>query len=1082
MIERILLTGLLAIVPLAPLSLMSPLSPLSPLSPTSPMSLPGALLRAQAPARATGNDPLEHLQWRELGPAVMGGRIDDLAVVEKNPDVIYVATASGGVWRTTDGAITWKPIFERVGPMSIGAIAVSQSDPSIVWAGTGEPNNRNTSSWGAGVYKSADGGDTWTATGLADTQHIGQIEIDPRNSNVVYVAALGHLWGANPERGLYKTTDAGKTWVRVLFVDDDTGVADVKLDPQSPDIVYASGYQRRRAAFGFNGGGPGSALYKSTDGGATWRKLTDGLPYAEGGDTGRIGIAVYRKDPRIVYTEIEHAKGGGLFRSNDRGETWTRMSRINPNPAYFSRFWIDPNNDLRVYVAALQSTGVMAGITVSEDGGKTFKPGLGDLVHPDFHAMWIDPANSSHMIIGVDGGVYLSRNGGNDWEHLNQIRIGQAYQVGYDMSRPYRVCAGFQDNGSLCGPVANRHVNGITNGDWLRVMAGDGFHTQPDRVDPNLVYVEAQEGQLHRLNLTTHEWASIAPAPKEGDSPYRFYWNAPVVLSAHDPKTLYFAAQYLFKSTNRGDSWTVISPDLTTGVDRNTLPIMGLLPKDQTVSRGYGVTSYPCIIRIAESPLEANVLWAGTDDGNLQVTRDGGKTWKNVAGRMRGVARGTYVSGIEASRLGAGAAYVVFDAHRANDFGAYILATSDYGETWVSKSGDLPHNNGSVRVVREDPGNTDLLFSGSEFGAFASFDRGEHWTLLGSNLPTVRVDDIQIHPREHDLILATHGRSLWVLDDITPLEQLTQARASDATLFDIRPATSWRRFGPTNAQQGTKAFAAPNPPEGALISYYLKTPTDHVRITVRDRDGNDLGQLDGTGHAGINRVNWDLRYPMPVSPSAEDRWATSEGFFSGFVHDRGPLVEPGEYTVTLHARGREISKAVRVEDDPAISISVEDRARRHEAVMRAYDLYRASAAEAQTVRNLRTSLTAVLDSWTADHAPVPDGLRKQAEAFSKTVDELSLLFVGRQGGGMNVAITYAPPPVPVRLAGALHSLQSYTAAPRQQDLDRLAELTTVVRDASERLKQAVGVELTRLNKAINDAEVPRIVVTTSDKQ
>jgi photosystem II stability/assembly factor-like uncharacterized protein len=1026
-------------------------------------------------------DGLDQLTFRELGPAVMGGRVDDFAVVERNPDVIFVATASGGIWRTTDGGITWMPIFDHVGPMSIGAIAVSQRDPSIVWTGTGEPNNRNTSSWGAGVFKSTDGGNTWASVGLADTHHIGQIEIDPRNDNVVYVAALGHLWGPNDERGLYKTTDGGRTWNRVLFANPDTGVVDVKLDPERPDTIYAATYQRRRTAYGFNGGGPGSALYKSTDGGATWKKLLDKLPYASGGDTGRIGIAVYRKNPRVVYAEVEHPKNGGLYRSEDRGETWTKMSSVDPNPAYFSRFRIDPNNDLRLYVAAMQSTGVMAGITVSEDGGKTFRAGLGDLVHPDFHAMWIDPANSDHMIIGVDGGVYVSRNGGSDWEHLNQIRIGQAYQIGYDMSRPYHVCAGFQDNGSMCGPSANRHVNGITNADWLRVMAGDGFHTLPDQADPNLVYVEAQEGQLRRLNLTTHEWASIAPEPREGEAPYRFYWNAPVISSSHDPKTLYFAAQYVFRSTDRGDSWKTISPDLTTGVDRNTLPIMGVAPKDQTVSRGYGVTSYPCIIRVAESPIDANVLWAGTDDGNLQVTRDGGKTWTNVVERVRGVAKGTYVSGIEPSHAGAGAAFVVFDAHRADDFGAYIFATSDYGATWTSVSGDLPRT-GSVRVVREDPRNTSLLFAGTEFGAYVSFDRGQHWSRLESNLPTVRVDDIQIHPREHDLILATHGRSLWILDDIAPLEQLAKTRASALTLFDIRPAVTWRRFGPTNAQEGSKPFSAPNPPDGALITYYLKGTTDHVRLTVTDRDGRQLRQLDGTGHAGINRVSWDLRYPPPVPPTPEDRWATSEGFFSGFIHADGPAVEPGDYTVTVHAGNLDAAKPLHVEEDPSITISAQDRTRRHDAIMQAYDLYGAATAEAQTVKTLRSELTAVMDSWKGDRAvPIPDGVRSQAETFSKTVDDLNLLFVGRQNAGAGAPLSYVPPPVTARLADVLYSFQSYTAAPRSQDLDALAAMTRAAHEASARLKQAVDVDLPKLNKAMNDAGVPHIALTPARK-
>jgi len=517
---------------------------------------------------------LAHVRFRELGPAVVGGRIDDFAVVESNPDIIYTATASGGIWKTVDGGITWKPIFENTGAMSIGAIAVAPSNPSIVWAGTGEPNNRQSSSWGDGIYKSVDAGETWTRMGLADTHHIGRVAIDPRNPQIVYAAALGHLWGPNAERGLYKTVDGGKTWSAVLKINDDTGVVDVKIDPQNPETIFAAAYERRRTPFGFNGGGSHSALYKSPDGGATWKKLTKGLPYANGGDTGRIGVSIFPKDSAIVYAIVQHADGG-IFRSDNHGESWVKMSGANPNPPYFSNLFIDPNNDLRIWIAALQGSGELAGVAYSQDGGKTFAPTWGTKVHADFHAMWIDPANSNHMLIGVDGGIYITRDRGVNWNHVNDIAIGQAYQAGYDMAKPYHVCAGYQDNGSWWGPSAVRNVNGILNSDWVEVLVGDGFHCQPDLADSNLVYIESQDGSLLRMNFATHERASIAPQPKPGDPPYRFEWNAPIEISSHDAKTVYFGAQYLFKSTDRGDHWSVISPDLTTNVDRNTIPILG---------------------------------------------------------------------------------------------------------------------------------------------------------------------------------------------------------------------------------------------------------------------------------------------------------------------------------------------------------------------------------------------------------------------------------------------------------------------------------------------------------------------------
>lgn len=1023
---------------------------------------------------------LGHLQWRELGPAAVGGRIDDFAVNESNPDVMYVGTASGGVWKTVDGAITWKPIFEHVGAMSIGAIAIAPSDPSVLWVGTGEANNRQSSSWGNGVYKSTDAGETWTNMGLVETQHIGRVVIDPHNPNVVYVAALGHLWGPNEERGLYKTIDGGKTWNRVLFINADTGVVDVKMDPQSPGTLYAAAYQRRRMAFGFNGGGPGSAIYKTTDGGVNWKKLVKDLPYLDGADTGRIGLAIYRRNPAVVYAEVQHPKGG-LYRSEDHGETWTKMSDVNPNPTYFSNFYIDPNNDLRIWVAALQGSGQNAGVAYSQDGGKTFAPARGVRVHPDFHAMWIDPANSDHIIIGVDGGMYLTHDRGLSWEHSNQIPIGQAYEVGYDMDRPYHVCAGYQDNGSACGPVATRNVNGILNSDWREVLVGDGFNNQPDQADPSLVYVESQDGSLLRLNLKTNEWANIVPEPKAGEPPYRFQWNAPIALSDHDAKTIYFGAQYLFKSTDRGDSWSVISPDLTTGVDRNTLAIMGRLPKDHILSRNYGVTWFPCITRISESPVDANVVWVGTDDGNLQVTRDGGKHWNNVVERVPGVPKGAYVSGIEPSRLGAGAAYAAFDAHRDNDFGIYVYLTTDYGKTWTRASGDLPKNDGTVHVIREDPRNKNLLFAGTEYGAYLSFDKGTHWTLLSNNLPTVRVDDIKIHPREHDLILGTHGRALWVLDDISALEQMgdQSSEAGDICLFDIRPAIEWRQVESSGGMDAQKPFAAPNPPYGALITYSLKEPTkEKVLITVTDAKGKTVRQIPGTQDAGLNRVNWDLRYPTPAEPTAEQRWAMAGGFF--YRAAAGPLVEPGEYTVTLSIGKSKASKTVAVSDDPTITISAHDREARDAILMRAYTLYKSGCDGEARFRKLKASLNSLTKSWKEPDAPaVPEAVRKDTEAFSKKVDDLAPLFAGPPDP-LNPPINHVPPPVQERVAHVLFILESYTALPRQRDVDQLDELTGAQEDALKRLKTLIDVDLRQLNNRYRDAGMQFIPTPASD--
>jgi photosystem II stability/assembly factor-like uncharacterized protein len=1002
----------------------------------------------------------------------VGGRVDDFAVVDSNPDIMYVGTASGGAWKTFDGGLVWKPIFEHMGPMSIGAIAVSQSDPSIVWIGSGEANNRQSSSWGSGVFKSSDAGATWTNMGLKDTENIGRIVIDPNHPDTLYVAALGHLFGPNEERGLYKSTDGGSHWTRVLFINRDTGVVDVKLDPQSSSTVYAAAYERRRTAFGFNGGGPASALYKSTDGGATWKELVNGLPYVDGGDTGRIGIAVYRRNPRIVYAEVQHAKGG-LFRSDDAGETWRKMSDVDPNAPYFSNFYIDPNNDLRIWVAALQGSGQLAGVALSEDGGKTFAPNRGTKVHPDFHAMWIDPADSDHMIIGVDGGMYLSRDLGRNWERLNQIPIGQAYQVGYDMAQPYHVCAGYQDNGTSWGPSRTRNINGIMNSDWMDVLGGDGFHCQPDQQDSDLVYVESQDGTLLRLKLSTHEWANVVPQPKPTEGPYRFEWNAPMIESSHKPERIYFGAQYLFRSDDRGDSWTKISPDLTTGVDRNKLPILGKTPPSPILSRNYGVSWYPCITRISESPLDPDVLWVGTEDGNLQVTRDAGKTWQNVSPHLPSAVQGLYVSGIEASRLGKGTAYIIIDGHRSDDFSAHIFLTADYGQSWQPIL-SLPPAGGVARVLREDPVNSNLLFVGTEFGAYLSADRGAHWSLMSGKLPTVRVDDIKIQPREHDLILATHGRALWILDDISPLEKPGSASpGSEIELFGPRPAIAFREIETSGSLEANKPFLGENPLYGSIITYRLKEKLkEQVIVRILDRKNELIQKFDATSDEGLNRVAWNLRYPTPNPPSAEQQWAMATGFFYKAVE--GPLVEPGEYHVEVSIGSQKVSKPLEVEDDPMVALSAQDRERRQQAILHAYALYKTGFAADARFKALKASLTTFTTSLKGKDAPaIPKSLQTQIDDFSKKLEALAPLFVANPDP-MNVPLKYVPPPVTDRIARVLFILESYTAAPRAQDMEQFDALIPVQSDSIEKLQELIGTDLSNLNRAFHEANIAYI--------
>jgi len=1052
-------------------------------------------------------DKLKGLEFREIGPAIMGGRIDDFAVVESNPNIVYVGTASGGVWKTTNNGTTWEPVFDKEGVSTIGDIAIAPSDPSVVWVGTGEPNNRQSSSWGDGIYRSLDAGKTWKNMGLAATHHIGRIVIHPRNPDVVYAAALGHLWGSNPERGVYKTTDGGKTWSQVLKINDDTGVSDIAMDPESPDILYAAAYERRRTPFGFNGGGPDSAIYKTTDGGATWKKLTKGLPYENGGETGRIGLDIYRKDSNIVYAIVQHEKGG-TYRSEDKGETWKKMGDTNPRPSYYSQIRIDPNNDLRIWELGAQ-------MFFSEDGGKTFATTRVRGIHGDFHAMWIDPADSNHVITGCDGGINWSYDNGKTWDFINTIAIGQFYEVGLDNEKPYKICGGLQDNGSWCGPSNSLTGEGIVNSDWTLMPGGDGFYARIDYADPSTVYTESQDGHISRRDEKTGQQREIMPEAKAGEPHYRFQWNSPVEVSAHDHKTIYYGGNYLFKSTDRGDSWTRLGGDLTTGADRNKLQIFGKTPDKNTLSRHDGVQEYPTITTLSESPVTPNVLWVGTDDGNLQVTRDGGKTWKNVASRVPGVPQGTYVSRVVASKYAEGSAYVTFDGHRSDNYNVYIFATADYGESWKAIRNGIPDAAGSVHVVREHPRNANLLFAGTEFGLWVSWDRGANWTALKNNLPTVPVDDIQIQARDNDMVLATHGRSIWILDDITAIEKFDGSVAnSDVTFFTPRTATLFdmreRRWS-----GGQKSFTAKNPLYGAILNYYLKeaVPVEapktgkddkdkkeaakpeevakpegaankegKVKISVTDKDGKVVREFDGPGKAGVNRVNWDLRWNSPAVPTPEQLEAAAAGFDFG---PRGPRVEPGEYTIKIKAGSKEATQKVTVEDDPRMQMSEADRAARREAIEQLYAMAKSTDKDRKTIEGIKEGLKAAREQWKKDagkpDAPkIPEDIQKAAEELQKKVDAVAEKYVREREGLGNAGppFEWKPDPLPQQVQSLLRDLDGFWAAPGGQQKDKLAELTPLVSDASAQVKKVAEEDLPALNKKMNDAGIPHIVPVT----
>jgi photosystem II stability/assembly factor-like uncharacterized protein len=926
-----------------------------------------ALLAFAASASAqTKIDPavLSALKWRSIGPVNTSGRIDDFSVgrVRGQPDQIYVATASGGVFKSTNAGTSWEPVFDGVDAMmSIGAVRVAPSSANIVWVGTGEANNRQSSSWGDGVYKSTDAGKTWKNMGLRETRSVARIVIDPGNYDIVYVAAAGHLWGSNPERGVFKTTDGGQTWKKVLYVDDNTGATDLVIDPMNPQILYAATYQRQRKAWGFNGGGPGSAIYKTTDGGATWTKLTTGLP---AGDKGRIGIDLFPSDSRVVYATVEAAAGAsGVYRTVDGGANWEKLSPMNTRPMYYSQIRLDPKDRNRIYML-----GSNRGFYFSDDGGKTFTERFSN-IHSEDHALWVDPDDPNHLIVGGDGGVSISWDRAVTWDFRRNMPIGQFYEVDVDNKVPYTVCGGLQDNGLWCVPSAVRNRSGIADRDAWNIGGGDGFYAKIDPYDQNFAYEESQDGNVARVNLTTMEHQGVRPGSGErpvpgagrgGGSGYRFNWDSPIVPSGFDAKTVYMGANVLFKSTDRGSSWKAISPDLALHIDRDTLTMMGARVGPTALSRHDGVTSYGTITSVSESPVDANVLYAGTDDGQVQLTRDGGRTWTNVTSRIVGLPARTPVTTVVASRFAAGRVYATFDGHYNDDYKPYAYVSDDFGQSWRSIAAGLPET--SINRIREHPHNSHVLILAHSRGVHFSNDGGVTWNSLATNMPTVPTDDAVIHPRDNALIVGTHGRSIWILDDVGPLEALTDdARKSPAVLAPIPRARQLSTWTP-QAWYGHGEFFAPNPEFAGVITYHLRDAAPGaVSIEISDAaSGAAVRTLKGPGAKGLNRVTWDLRMSSPLSDEEAATLIAGRGGRGGGGGGRGggapvgPFVVPGRYRVLVKVPGvsSELRGDMIVEGDPLTNFSDADRRARQALVMNVYAMQKSLAAAHVAARAL----------------------------------------------------------------------------------------------------------------------------------
>jgi photosystem II stability/assembly factor-like uncharacterized protein len=993
------------------------------------------------------------LPARNIGSATMSGRIAAVDAIDENGRItIFVGSASGGVWKSINGGTTFKPVFDREPVQSIGAVAIDHSNPKNVWVGTGEAWTRNSVSVGDGIYKSTDGGENWTNVGLKDSEHIAKILIDPKNSNSVVACATGHLWNDNAERGAYKTNDGGKTWSKVLAgANGSTGCAMLAMSPQDPQTMFAAMWDFQRQGWTFRSGGPGSGLYKSTDGGEHWTELTNsnskGLPDKP---YGRIALAVAPSKPQVIYAMIE-SKQSAMFRSDDGGSTWNRLDDsqyVVWRPFYFANLIVDPKNENKIFKPD-------GPLMLSVNGGRSFSSVAN--THGDNHDLWIDPADTNVIYAGDDGGFWRSDDGGTRWRHLMNLPVSQFYHVSLDNDNPYHVYGGLQDNSSWVGDSS--YPGGVTNSRWENMYGGDGFWMFEDPADPNYIYAEAQGGEIGRVNRHTLETRSIKPFPNYNEKKLRFNWNAPIALSPNEKGTIYLGSQFLFRSRDHGQSWERISPDLTTND-----------PEKQKQEESGGVTvdnssaeMNTTIYSISESPKNGQIIWVGTDDGNVQITRDGAKTWTNVVGNVPGQEKNTWVSWVEASRFDESTAYATFDRHTFGDMTPYAFKTTDYGKTWTSLHLQENGVRGYAHVIKEDTVDPNLLFVGTEFGLWISCDGGQRWAQYkGSNFPAVAVRDMAIQPRDSALVLATHGRGIWIIDDITPLRALTpELMAKDATLIEGPPAI---QYLDTNGgwPEGDATFVGPSRSSGAFITYYQRRRHifGDLKIEIFDQNGKPVDALPGSTHRGLNRAIWSMRMKPPiVTPAATALFEAAQG----------PRVLPGTYTVKLTKGDQVYTEPLKIVIDPRAKYNVEDRQAHFDLMMKIYGTLEHMSYGASAIADVRDSANA-----RASKVPEKDALRARLQHLAQQSDGLRSKIVATKEGG---AIT-GEQRIREYLGELYGDVDSYEGRPTDYQVAREDALSHELEDVINDFNKMTATELPAINKELRKKKVEAISVLT----